>query len=73
MESLHEWYIAGAETAFRSGGGGGGGGGLIRPNKLNSQFIVTTSSNFHEGGRSLFIIHYCYCIALFDPKRLTRI
>ena len=31
----------------------------IRPNKLNSQFIVTTqSSNFHEGGRSLFIVHY---------------
>ena len=23
---------------------------VIRPNKLNSPFIVTTSSNFHEGG-----------------------
>ena len=30
----------------------------IRPNKLNSQFIVTTSSNFHEGGRSLLIINF---------------
>ena len=30
----------------------------FRPNKLNSQFIVTTSSNFHEGGRSLFIINF---------------
>ena len=35
----------------------------IRPNKLNPQFIVTTSSNFRE-----VIIHYsllivgCYCI-----------
>ena len=29
------------------------------PLRPNSQFIA---SNIHEGGRSLFIIHYCYCI-----------
>ena len=39
----------------------------VRPNKLNSQFIVTTSSNLHEGRRSLFInysllIFGCQCI-----------
>ena len=35
---------------------------LLRLNKLNSQFIVTsTSSNFHEGGRSLFLIILLHC------------
>ena len=27
---------------------------IVRPNKLNSEFIVTISSNFHEGGCIVF-------------------
>ena len=33
---------------------------LIRPGKLNSQFIVTNFSVLHAGGRSLFRFHISY-------------
>ena len=35
---------------------------LIRPGKLNSQFIVTTFSVLHAGGRSLFRFHIRYSV-----------
>ena len=33
---------------------------LVRPGKLNSQFIVTIFSVLHAGGRSLFRFHISY-------------
>ena len=33
---------------------------IIRPHKLDSQFIVTTFHFFDEGGRSIFNIQYQY-------------
>ena len=35
---------------------------IIRPGKLNSQFIVTNFSVLHAGGRSLFRFHISYSV-----------
>ena len=35
---------------------------VIRPGKLNSQFIVTNFSVLHAGGRSLFRFHISYSV-----------
>ena len=41
----------------------------IRPGKLNSQFIFTTFSVLHAGGRSLFRFHIRYCV---NKPQITR-
>ena len=35
---------------------------MIRPGKLNSQFIVTKFSVLHAGGQSLFRFHISYSV-----------
>ena len=40
----------------------------IRPGKPNSQFIVTTFSVLHAGGRSLFRFHISYSVQYRNNK-----